>query len=73
MNKKVSKTIIDHTKLRYTFLRTGLMRIKKLITNDGANAFLLFRKLNKTITTTMIFRTVADSKPIWKYIKLLFQ
>ena len=73
MNKKVSKTVMDHAKLRYTFLRTGLMRIKKLITNDGANAFLLFRKLNKTITTTMIFRKVAGSKPIWKYIKLLFQ
>ena len=73
MNKKVSKTIIDHTKLRYTFLRTGLIRVKKLITNDGATAFLLFRKLNKTITATMIIRTVADSKPIWKYIKLLFQ
>ena len=73
MNKKISKTIIDHTKLRYTFLRTGLMRIKKLITNDGATAFLLFRKLNKTVTATMIIRTVADSKPNWKYMKLLFQ
>ena len=72
MNKEISKTIINRTRLRNRFLRTRCIGDKAAYNKQRNYCVSLIRKAKKQYYTNLDHRKVADNKSFWKYIKPLF-
>ena len=72
MNKKISKTIMNRTRLRDRFLRTRSNGDKEAYNKQRNYCVSLVQKTKQQYYNNLDHRKVADNKTFWKYIKSLF-
>ena len=73
MNKKISKAIMDRTRLRRNrFLRTRSNGDTEAYNKQRNYCVSLIRKIKLKYNNNLDHRKIADHKSFWKYIKPLF-
>ena len=72
MIKKISKAIMNRTRLRNRFLRTRCIRDKEAYNKQRNYCVSLIRKTKQEYYNNLDHRKVADNKSFWKYIKPYF-
>ena len=72
MNKKISRAIMNRTKLRNRFLRTRSNEDKAAYNKQWNYCVSLIRKTKQQYYNSLHHRKVADNRSFWKYIKPLF-
>ena len=72
MNKKISRAIMNRTKLRNRFLGTRSNEDKAAYNKQWNYCVSLIRKTKQQYYNNLHHRKVADNRSFWKYIKPLF-
>ena len=72
MNKKISKAIMDRTRLRNKFLRTRSNRDKEAYNKHWNYCIFLFGKLSKSTTTILIIGRLLKTSHFGNISNLFF-